>query len=80
MIEYHLVSNWKLDATVDQVWAVLDDPATWPGWWPCWQSVEVSPDQAIRIGSRINAKVHGKLPYEALINSRLLSTDYGVCD
>ncbi|MDH3645043.1 MAG: SRPBCC family protein [Gammaproteobacteria bacterium] len=63
MIEYHLVSNWKLNATVDQVWAILDDPATWPQWWPCWQSVEVRPNQAIRVGSRINARVHGKLPY-----------------
>lgn len=32
--EFHLVTKWAIDASVEDVWQVLSTPETWPGWWP----------------------------------------------
>jgi uncharacterized protein YndB with AHSA1/START domain len=31
---FDLVSQWRIHARVDRVWAALTDTATWPRWWP----------------------------------------------
>ena len=36
---FDLVSQWRIQAPVERVWAALADPASWPQWWPHVQSV-----------------------------------------
>jgi uncharacterized protein YndB with AHSA1/START domain len=31
---FDLVSQWRIHAPVDRVWAALTDVASWPTWWP----------------------------------------------
>jgi Polyketide cyclase / dehydrase and lipid transport len=31
---FDLVSQWRIHAPVDRVWAALAEPASWPRWWP----------------------------------------------
>jgi hypothetical protein len=31
---FDLVSQWRIHAPVDRVWAALTDPEGWPAWWP----------------------------------------------
>ena len=43
---FDLVSHWRIAAPVDQVWAALTDPDSWPQWWP-----QVRAVQTLRHGS-----------------------------
>jgi len=36
---FDLVSQWRIAAPVEQVWAALAEPENWPGWWPHVRSV-----------------------------------------
>ena len=36
---FDLVSDWRIHAPVEQVWAALTDPTSWPRWWPYVRSV-----------------------------------------
>ena len=31
---FDLVSQWRIEAPVERVWAALTDPGAWPQWWP----------------------------------------------
>lgn len=37
---FELVSDWRLDAPMEEVWQVLSDAERWPAWWPCVEAVE----------------------------------------
>lgn len=39
--EFHLVTQWLLDASAEDVWQVLSTPEDWPGWWPSVKRVEL---------------------------------------
>jgi hypothetical protein len=32
--DYHFVTHWRVEATPEQVWDVLDKPLDVPRWWP----------------------------------------------
>jgi hypothetical protein len=32
--EYHFISDWQVEGTVDEVSAVISDTASLPRWWP----------------------------------------------
>lgn len=38
--QFELVSDWCLNASVEEVWQVLTDAERWPDWWPCVETVE----------------------------------------
>jgi hypothetical protein len=38
---FDLVSHWRIAAPVEQVWAALTEPETWPRWWPYVRRVEL---------------------------------------
>ena len=47
--EFHLVTEWLLDASQEEVWNVLIEPERWPLWWPTVKSVELlDPDTLSR--------------------------------
>ncbi len=55
---YHLITNWKVEASPDEVAGVLADPLGLPRWWPeVYLSVEETRPAEFRIRSR------GWLPY-----------------
>ena len=31
---FDLVSQWRIEAPAERVWAALSDPGAWPRWWP----------------------------------------------
>ncbi|MBB5533988.1 SRPBCC family protein [Rhizobium giardinii] len=63
--EFHLVTEWILDASVEDVWRVLNAPEAWPDWWPSVKQVDVlrEGDQA-GIGSVLRLRWSTALPYE----------------
>ncbi|MFT2211014.1 SRPBCC family protein [Rhizobium giardinii] len=63
--EFHLVTEWILDASVEDVWRVLNAPEAWPDWWPCVKQVDVlrEGDEA-GIGSVLRLRWSTALPYE----------------
>ena len=34
LTEFHLVTQWTIDAPVEDVWRELSTPEVWPEWWP----------------------------------------------
>lgn len=64
MSQYHLVTEWHLDAPIDGVWAALTTPQEWPRWWPFVQAVvELEPGDADGVGSLRRYTWSSKLPY-----------------
>lgn len=39
--QFHLASEWRLDAPLDQVWDALCAVERWPDWWPSVRRVEL---------------------------------------
>ncbi len=63
--EFHLVTTWTIDASVEDVWRVLNTPETWPDWWPSVKQVTLlrQGDEA-GIGAVHRMKWSTALPYE----------------
>lgn len=63
-----LVSQWRIHAPVDRVWAALSDPASWPRWWPYVREVvtlrEGGPDG---VGAVRRIDWSTRLPYRLVI-------------
>lgn len=39
--DFHLITEWTLDAPIDAVWEVLTTPEDWPQWWKAVKRVEL---------------------------------------
>lgn len=39
--QFHLVTEWRIDAPVTDVWSVLVDVENWPAWWRAVKRVEL---------------------------------------
>ncbi len=62
--DFHLVTEWRLDAPVERVWAVLAAPENWPKWWKAVTRVEVlQAGDADGIGARRRMTWRTALPY-----------------
>jgi hypothetical protein len=57
--EYHFVSRWRVEGTIEEVAAVLDNAPDLVRWWP---SVYLSVKQAER-GGPVELITKGRLPY-----------------
>jgi len=63
--EFHLVTNWTLDASVEDVWRVLSTPETWPEWWPSVKEVTLLREgDGMGIGALRRMKWSTALPYD----------------
>ena len=74
-IDYHFVTEWRVEATLDEVKAILGDGPSLPQWWP---SVYLSVDVIERggpsgAGAVIDVHTKGWLPYT--LRWRLSITD-----
>ncbi len=65
MANYALLTVWRIDAPLEQVYATIHDAPRWPQWWPGLRSVTpVSAGDANGINSRWRFCWKGKLPYQ----------------
>lgn len=61
---YVLITTWRLNAPVAEVWQVLSDAGGWPTWWPFVESVElVAPGEAAGLHSIWRYTWKTLLPY-----------------
>jgi len=62
---YHFVTQWRVQATVEEVIAVLGDAMGLPRWWPAvyLDVQEIAPGDAAGIGRKIDLYTKGWLPY-----------------
>lgn len=39
--EFVLITDWRFDAPLDQVWKLIETTEAWPEWWPAVKKVEL---------------------------------------
>src|ERR1700704_2274790 len=63
--EYHFVTAWRVEATVEEVSAILGDPLALVRWWPSvYLDVrEIEPGSADGTGRVVELLTKGRLPY-----------------
>ena len=58
------VTEWRLDAPINQVWDALTDVENWPAWWPHVRSVRtLHPGAPGGLGSVRRLRWSSRLPY-----------------
>lgn len=64
MAEYHLLTVWRIEAPLEQVFAAIEDTLRWPDWWPSVRKVDQTlAGDAKGIGSVRRYVWQGRLPY-----------------
>jgi Polyketide cyclase / dehydrase and lipid transport len=64
MTDYHFVSNWRLQAPIDQVWEEIFHTERWPSWWRYVHRVDqLDPGDADGLGKRQHLVFTTRLPY-----------------
>lgn len=71
MAEYHLLTTWRIDAPLEQVFEVVADSLSWPDWWPSVCSVEQTVNgNADGVGNMRRYTWQGRLPYRMVFEVR----------
>ena len=65
MADYSFVTEWRLEAPIEPVYAALHDSLAWPDWWPAVKAVEEIRPATSRggIGTVRRYTFKGSLPY-----------------
>jgi len=64
MAEYRFVTEWRLEAPIEDVYAVIHHAVAWPEWWDAVLAVdEVRPGDERGLGAVHRYTFKGKLPY-----------------
>ena len=72
MADYRFVTEWRLRAPIDQVFAAIDDADAWPSWWPMVRKVEhLRAGDDNLIGEVKRLTFVGKLPYRLAFDMRV---------
>lgn len=72
---FDLVSQWRLHAPVDRVWAALVNPAAWPAWWPYVLAVDTLREgDADGVGSVRRLEWSTRLPYRLVIEVEVIES------
>lgn len=67
MAEYRLLTIWRIQAPLDEVYAAIHNSLRWPDWWPGVQNVEqVAAGDADGINSVWRYSWRGQLPYRVV--------------
>ncbi len=63
--DYHFITQWRVQATVEEVITVLGDARGLPRWWPAvyLDVQEITPGDANGVGSVLDLYTKGWLPY-----------------
>lgn len=59
---YSFRDEWHVDAAPSRVWALIEQPATYPLWWPIYLDAKVTEDRG-PVGSVARLKFRVLLPY-----------------
>ena len=63
-MEYRLLTIWRIDAPLEQVYAAIHDSPSWPGWWLGIRKVELlAPGDSDGVNSISRYSLRGCLPY-----------------
>jgi uncharacterized protein YndB with AHSA1/START domain len=64
MPSYRFVTEWRVNAPIDRVFALIEDTRAWPDWWPSVRSVErLREGDENLVGVVDRMSFVGKLPY-----------------
>ena len=76
MSRYHLVTTWRVRASLEEVAAILSEPERLPDWWPAvyLDTRETAPGDATGIGKEVALHTKGWLPYTLRWVGRLVET------
>ena len=70
MALFHFVTDVDVDAPPEQLWNVLANPSTWPGWWRWLRRVdEVDPGREDGTGARYRMVFGTALPFTLTVES-----------
>lgn len=63
--EYHFITHWRVQAPLEQIYEILDDPMDLVRWWPSvyLEVTEIEMGDEQRIGRVIDLYTKGWLPY-----------------
>lgn len=71
MAEYHLLTIWRIEAPLKEVYTAVQNSLRWPAWWPGVKKVEqLQPGQASGIDSVWRYCWQGNLPYQVIFDVR----------
>ena len=71
MTEYRLLTIWRIEAPLEEVYNAIHDSPFWPDWWPGMKKVEqVAAGDANGIDSVLRYSWQGKLPYRMVFEVR----------
>lgn len=69
MADYHLITIWRIEAPLAEVYAVIHDALHWPDWWPGAERVEqVASGDVNGINSVLRYVWQGELPYRVVFD------------
>src|SRR5262249_9157518 len=72
---YSFVTHWKFAVPIDQVWAILNAPESYPEWWPCIVSYRNLTPGKTGVGARGERVVKGRLPYTLRYTTTITAHD-----
>src|SRR5689334_6281898 len=76
--DYHFISRWRVEGTVEEVCAILADAPGLARWWPSvYLGVEeLAPGDAQGVGKVVSLYTKGWLPYTLRWQFRVTESDY----
>lgn len=79
MVEYRLLTIWRLEAPLEVVYAAIHDSPRWPDWWPGVKKVElVEAGNDDGLNSVLRYCLHGRLPYRMKFVVRATRIEPGI--
>lgn len=79
--DYHFITHWRVQSTVDEVAEILADAEQLPRWWPAvyLEVKQLAAGDAQGVGKRIALYTKGWLPYTLLPNQTLPAIRHRQC-
>lgn len=76
--DYHLITHWRVQATLENVYRVLSNPPEYPRWWPdaFLELQEAFPSDKPQGGRIARFHVKGYLPYTLWFEARVTESRY----
>jgi len=71
MAEFRFVTVWRLEASIERVFAEIDAIEDWPSWWPNVRRIErLEAGDADGVGAVYRSTFVGRLPYQLRFDLR----------
>lgn len=71
MAEYRLLTIWRIESPLEEVYAAIHNAPNWPDWWPAVKNVEeVAAGDPDGVNSVLRCSWQGKFPYRVVFEVR----------